>query len=325
MNKNINASVSDSDMAKVEKWATPIWQKKQEQPQMCNNVLFIGNNDWSLALDMQTYGLKDYNYGRMNYVPVPIVFSARYRAVRRCTMLVDDLRTQVLDIIKGMANVDMVKFPHAYPYQLARSKGAVVLEDKKIPISLMEHATRLMLLAGMTAVDVDIEDMFVSFVGRCSGKPFAAVTIATSSFSEHGENRPVLGSICLHPVEFECNKAEVSVLHHTIMSIVSAAKYLKDERMGMCNLYAVDLVKSHTAYVLANDQHEAGEIARKNAYNCDFSDACQVEDISDIDYIDIEGTGCDVFTEEDVITEKKLLDYGFADDYLHDEEEDEEE
>ena len=47
--------------------------------------------------------------------------------------------------------------------------------------------------------------------------------------------------------------------------------------------------------------------------------------ISDIEYIDIEGTGCDVFTEEDVITENKLLDYGFADDYLHDEEEDEEE
>lgn len=319
MNNILIPSISDSDMAKVEKWATPIWQKKLEQPQICNNALFLGNQYWSLVLDMQTYGLKDCNYGHINCFPVPIVFSTRYRAVRRCTMWVDDLRTQVLDIIKGMANVDMVKFPHAYPYQLARSKGVVVIDDKKISISLFEHATRLMLLAGMKAVDVDIEDMFVSFVGRCSEKPFAAVTVATSSFSERGGYLPVLGRICLHPVEVNRNGVEVSVLHHTVMSIANAAKDLKNERMGMCNLYAVELVKSHTAYVLANDQHEAGEIAKKNAYNCDFSDDCQIEDISDIEYFDIEGTGCEVFTEEDVITENKLLDYGFADDYQHDE------
>lgn len=325
MNKLIIPSVSYTDMAKVITHAEPMWQKTLATPRVCNHTLFVGNDVWSLSFDVESYGLKEDGYKHMDSFPAPIIFSARYKAVCHCTMLVDDIRAQVLNIIRSMKDVDMAKLPHAYPLQLDRSKGVVLIEGKAVLISFIEHATRLMLLAGMTAVDIDIEDRLISFVGRYKGSVVAAVTIRTFIQPEEDKYKyPVLGKISMHPVKAECNEVDASLIHSTAMAVFNASELIEKERMGMYNLYSVELVKYHMVYVLADDEREAGDIARKNVSDCDFDDFCQVEDVNAIEYDDIEDTGCEVYTPEEAISVSDLLNYGFDNNNEDEEENDEE-
>lgn len=312
MNKMLIPSISHTDMLKVLACSVPMWQSSIAYSQICNHTLFIGDEVWSLALNIEAYGLSEEGYKHMASFPVPIIFSARYKAVRHCTMLVDDIRAQVLNIIRSMKDVDMAKFPHAYPLQLDRCKSVVLIEGKAVLISSIEHATRLMLLAGMNAVDIDIEDRLISFVGRHKGVAVAAVTIATFSQPEDEKYRyAVLGKISMHPVKAECNEVDASLIHSTSMAVFNASELIEKERMGMYNIYSVELAKNHTAYVLANDEREAGEIARDNVSNDEFSDFCQVKDVNVIEYADIEGTDCEVYTPNDTISVSDLLRYGF--------------
>lgn len=312
--------IAESDKLNIMRYAKPMWMGKDIEPRVCNHTCFLGNQYWSLSLDMNAYGLQEEKYERMDAFPAPVIFSPRYKAVTQGTIWVSDLRAQVLDIIREMKDVDIEKCPHAYPLQLAECRGAVVIEDKKFPITLIEHATRLMFLAGMEAVDVDIEDRLISFVGYHKCELVAAVTVATVDYADKYCDK-VLGSICLHPIDAAFNDVDSCLIHDTILSLDNLDSFVSEECKKMNNLYAVELAMYHTVYVLAKDETTACEIAMRETSSIDFTNGFEVGNVESIDYFDIEGTNCDVKTEDGTINESNLKHLGFIDDN-EDEEED---
>lgn len=313
--------ISESDKLNILRYAQPMWLAKEIEPRVCNHTCFFGNQYWSLSLDMNAYGLQEEKYERMDAFPAPVIFSPRYKAVRHGTIWVDDLRTQVLNIIRDMKDVDIEKFPHAYPHQLAKCRGAVVIDGKKFPIALVEHATRLMLLAGMEAVDVDIEDRLISFVGYHKCEFVAAVTVATVDYADKYCDK-VLGSICLHTIDAAFNDVDSCLIHDTIISLANIDSFVSEECKKMNNLYAVELVMCHTVYVLAKDESTAREIAMRETSFVEFTDGFEVKSVDSINYFDIEGTNCDVKTEDGTINESRLKRLDFIDDIDEEEEED---
>ena len=89
------------------------------------------------------------------------------------------LRTSVLDIVDRF--VDRKKYTCCYQRALREDDKIVVIKNRHVFLSALEHATRLLSLCGIEQAELyDIGDGLV-FVGRKEGKIAAAIKIETET------------------------------------------------------------------------------------------------------------------------------------------------
>lgn len=49
--------IAESDKLNIMRYAKPLWMGKDIEPRVCNHTCFLGNQYWSLSLDMNAYRL----------------------------------------------------------------------------------------------------------------------------------------------------------------------------------------------------------------------------------------------------------------------------
>ena len=206
------------------------------------------------------------------------------------------LRTSVLDIVDLF--VDRKKYSCCYQRALREDDKVVVIKNRHVFLSALEHATRLLPLCGIEQAELyDIGDGLV-FVGRKDGKIAASIKIETGT-SWVGHKSPVV-NILPGGLSFSTDsEIHADLILNTIKTLDEANEVAEDHDYLFAKLYEVSLVMRTDVFVLAHSKEEAREIALNDVNASDeFSDGFDIENCAEASIEDVptEG-GCQVYCE----------------------------
>lgn len=206
------------------------------------------------------------------------------------------LRTSVLDIVDRF--VDRKKYTCCYQRALREDDKIVVIKNRHVFLSALEHATRLLPLCGIEQAELyDIGDGLV-FVGRKEGKIAAAIKIS-KKFNWEGRKCPVV-NIIPGGLSFSTDSdIHADLILSTIKTLDEANEVAEDHDYLFAKLYEVSLVMRTDVSVLAHSKEEAREIALNDVNASDeFSDGFGIEGCAEASIKDVptEG-GCQVYCE----------------------------
>ena len=206
------------------------------------------------------------------------------------------LRTSVLDIVDLF--VDRKKYSCCYQRALREDDKEVVIKNRHVFLSALEHATRLLPLCGIEQAELyDIGDGLV-FVGRKDGKIAAAIKIETET-QWVGHKSPVV-NILPGGLSFSTDsEIHTDLIHSTIKTLDEANEVAEDHDYLFAKLYEVSLVMRTDVFVLAHSKEEARKIVLNDVNASDeFSDDFDIENCAEASIEDVptEG-GCQVYCE----------------------------
>lgn len=206
------------------------------------------------------------------------------------------LRTSVLDIVDLF--VDRKKYTCCYQRALREDDKEVVIKNRHVFLSALEHVTRLLPLCGIEQAELyDIGDGLV-FVGRKEGKIAAAIKIETET-SWVWHKSPVV-NILPGGLSFSTDtEIHADLIHSTIKTLDEANEVAEDHDYLFAKLYEVSLVMRTDVFVLAHSKEEARKIALNDVNASDeFSDGFDIENCAEASIEDVptEG-GCQVYCE----------------------------
>lgn len=205
------------------------------------------------------------------------------------------LRTSVLDIVDRF--VDRNKYPCCYQRVLKEDDKGVIIKNRYVFLSALEHATRLLPLCGIEKAELlDIDDSLV-FVGRKKGKIAAAIKIE-KKIPRIGYKCPVV-NILSGGLSFSTDsEIHADLILNTIKTLNEANEVAEEHDYLFMKLYEVGLVMRADVFVLAHSEQEAKAIAWRDANKDDFSDAFEIEDCvkASIESVPTEGD-CRVYCE----------------------------
>lgn len=206
------------------------------------------------------------------------------------------LRTSVLDIVDRF--VDRKKYPCCYQRALREDDKVVVIENRHVFLSALEHATRLLPLCGIEQAELyDIGDSLV-FVGRKDGKIAAAIKIEKKT-PRAGYKSPVV-NIIPGGLSFSTDsEIHADLILSTIKTLDEANEVAEDYDYLFAKLYEVSLVMRTDVFVLAHSKQEAMKIALNDVNASDeFTDDFGIEGCAEASIEDVptEG-GCQVYCE----------------------------
>ena len=206
------------------------------------------------------------------------------------------LRTSVLDIVDRF--VDRKKYTCCYQRALREDDKIVVIKNRHVFLSALEHATRLLSLCGIEQAELyDIGDGLV-FVGRKEGKIAAAIKIETET-QWVWHKSPVV-NIVPGGLSFSTDsEIHTDLIHSTIKTLDEANEVAEDYDYLFAKLYEVSLVMRTDVFVLAHSKEEARKIALNEVNVSDeFSGDFEIEGYAEASIEDVptEG-GCQVYCE----------------------------
>ena len=206
------------------------------------------------------------------------------------------LRTSVLDIVDRFVN--RKKYTYCYQRALREDDKVVVIKNRHVFLSALEHATRLLPLCGIEQAELyDIGDGLV-FVGRKEGKIAAAIKIETKT-SWVWHKSPVV-NIVPEGLSFSTDsEIHADLILSTIKTLDEANEVAEDHDYLFTKLYEVSLVMRTDVFVLAHSKEEAMKIALNDVNASDeFSDDFGIESCAEASIKDVptEG-GCQVYCE----------------------------
>ena len=206
------------------------------------------------------------------------------------------LRTSVLDIVDQF--VDRKKYSCCYQRALREDDKVVVIKNRHVFLSALEHATRLLPLCGIEQAELyDIGDGLV-FVGRKDGKIAAAIKIEKKT-PRVGYKSPVV-NILPGGLSFSADsEIHADLIHSTIKTLDEANEVAGDHDYLFARLYEVSLVMRTDVFILAHSKEEARKIALNEVNVSDeFSDGFEIEGCAEASIEDVptEG-GCQVYCE----------------------------
>lgn len=206
------------------------------------------------------------------------------------------LRTSVLDIVDQF--VDRKKYTCCYQRALREDDKVVVIKNRHVFLSALEHATRLLPLCGIEQAELyDIGDSLV-FVGRKDGKIAAAIKIEKKT-PRVGYKSPVV-NILPGGLSFSADsEIHADLIHSTIKTLDEANEVAEDHDYLFAKLYEVSLVMRSDVFVLAHSKEEARKIALNEVNVSDeFSGDFEIEGYTEASIEDVptEG-GCQVYCE----------------------------
>lgn len=206
------------------------------------------------------------------------------------------LRTSVLDIVDRF--VDRKKYTCCYQRALREDDKIVVIKNRHVFLSALEHATRLLPLCGIEQAELyDIGDGLV-FVGRKDGK-IAAVIKISKKFNWEGRKCPVV-NIIPGGLSFSIDsEIHADLILSTIKTLDEANEVAEDYDYLFAKLYEVSLVMRTDVFVLAHSKQEAMKIALNEVNASDeFSGDFEIEGYAEASIEDVptEG-GCQVYCE----------------------------
>ena len=206
------------------------------------------------------------------------------------------LRTSVLDIIDRF--VDRKKYTCCYQRALREDDKIVVIKNRHVFLSAIEHATRLLPLCGIEQAELyDIGDSLV-FAGRKDDKIAAAIKIEKKT--------PLVGykstvvNIVPGGLSFSTDsEIHTDLIHSTIKTLDEANEVAEDHDYLFAKLFEVSLVMRSDVFVLAHSKEEARKIALNEVNASDeFSGDFEIEGYAEASIEDVptEG-GCQVYCE----------------------------
>lgn len=205
------------------------------------------------------------------------------------------LRTSVLDVVDRF--IDRKKYPCCYQRALKEDGKEVIIKNRHVSLSALEHATRLLPLCGIEQAELyDMGDSLV-FVGRKEGKIAAAIKIGKKT-PRVGYKSPVV-NILPGGLSFSTDsEIHADLILNTIKTLDEANEVAEDHDYLFAKLYEVSLVMRTDVFVLAHSEQEAKAIAWRDADKDDFSDAFEIEDCvkASIESVPTEGD-CRVYCE----------------------------
>lgn len=206
------------------------------------------------------------------------------------------LRTSVLDIVDRF--VDRKKYTCCYQRALREDDKVVVIKNRHVFLSALEHATRLLPLCGIEQAELyDIGDGLV-FVGRKEGKIAAAIKIEKKT-PRVGHKSPVV-NILPGSLSFSTDsEIHADLIHSTIKTLDEANEVAEDYDYLFAKLYEVSLVMRTDVFVLAHSKEEARKIALNDVNASDeFSDDFEIEGCAEasIEAVPTKGD-CQVYCE----------------------------
>ena len=206
------------------------------------------------------------------------------------------LRTSVLDIVDLF--VDRKKYTYCYQRALREDDKVVVIKNRHVFLSVLEHATRLLPLCGIEQAELyDIGDGLV-FVGRKDGKIAAAIKIETET-QWVGNKSPVV-NILPGGLSFSTDsEIHADLIHSTIKTLDEANEVAEDHDYLFAKLYEVSLVMRTDVFVLAHSKQEAMKIALNDVNASDeFTDDFGIEGCAEASIEDVPTEGdCQVYCE----------------------------
>ena len=206
------------------------------------------------------------------------------------------LRTSVLDIVDRF--VDRKKYTCCYQRALREDDKIVVIKNRHVFLSALEHATRLLPLCGIEQAELyDIGDSLV-FAGRKDGKIAAAIKIEKKT-PLVGYKSPVV-NIVPGGLSFSTDsEIHTDLIHSTIKTLDEANEVAEDHDYLFAKLFEVSLVMRSDVFVLAHSKEEARKIALNEVNASDeFSGDFEIEGYAEASIEDVptEG-GCQVYCE----------------------------
>ena len=206
------------------------------------------------------------------------------------------LRTSVLDIVDRF--VDRKKYTCCYQRALREDDKIVVIKNRHVFLSALEHATRLLPLCGIEQAELyDIGDSLV-FVGRKEGKIAAAIKIEKKT-PRVGYKSTVV-NIVPGGLSFSTDsEIHADLILSTIKTLDEANEVAEDHDYLFATLFEVSLVMRSDVFVLAHSKEEAKKIALNEVNVSDeFSGDFEIEGYAEASIEDVptEG-GCQVYCE----------------------------
>ena len=206
------------------------------------------------------------------------------------------LRTSVLDIVDRF--VDRKKYTCCYQRALREDDKVVVIKNRHVFLSALEHATRLLPLCGIEQAELyDIGDGLV-FVGRKEGKIAAAIKIEKKT-PRVGYKSTVV-NIVPGGLSFSTDsEIHTDLIHSTIKTLDEANEVAEDHDYLFAKLFEVSLVMRSDVFVLAHSKEEARKIVLNEVNVSDeFSGDFEIEGYAEASIEDVptEG-GCQVYCE----------------------------
>lgn len=195
------------------------------------------------------------------------------------------LRTDVMSAIGSFVNLE--KAGCAYEKFLNDEKNLFMFGGYYVDLKFMHRATILMSLAGMDKVDVFFKDMHFAFVASRNCKVQAILLVMAYKVigSEDIDFTicKVRGSSVIQSnndglsLSNEDLSVDKTVISEHLASYKNFLLKKEEDAKRYRKIYAVDLIMSHTYYVVANNPKEAGRIAMNEASGSDFDDEFEVD------------------------------------------------
>lgn len=205
------------------------------------------------------------------------------------------LRTSVLDVVDRF--VDRKKYPCCYQRVLKEDDKVVVVENRHVFLSALEHATRLLPLCGIEQAELYDIGGSLLFAGRKDGKIATVIKIDKKMYWE-GRKCPVVNILPGGLFFSTDSEIRAGLILNTIKTLNEANEVAKEHNYLFMKLYEVGLVMRADVFVLAHSEQEAKAIAWRDADKDDFSDAFEIEDCvkASIESVPTEGD-CRVYCE----------------------------
>lgn len=204
------------------------------------------------------------------------------------------LRTSVLDVVDRF--IDRKKYPCFYQRALKEDDKEVIIKNRHVSLSALEHATRLLPLCGIEQAELyDIGDSLV-FVGRKEGKIAAAIKIE-KIIHLVWPKCPVV-NILPGGLSFSTDsEIHADLILSTIKTLNEANEVAEDHDYLFAKLYEVSLVMRTDVFVLAHSKEEARKIAMYDVNVGDeFSDDFDIEGCAEASIDDVPTEGdCRVY------------------------------
>lgn len=193
--------------------------------------------------------------------------------------------------------IDRKKYPCCYQRALKEDDKVVVIENRHVFLSALEHATRLLPLCGIEQAELYDIGGSLLFAGRKDGKIATVIKIDKEMHWE-GRKCPVV-NILPGGLSFSTDSEfHADLILNTIKTLNEANEVAEGHDYLFTKLYEVGLVMRADVFVLAHSEQEAKAIAWRDADKDDFSDAFEIEDCvkASIESVPTEGD-CRVYCE----------------------------
>lgn len=206
------------------------------------------------------------------------------------------LRTSVLDVVDLF--IDRKKYHCCYQRALKEDEKEVIIKNRHVFLSALEHATRLLPLCGIEQAELyDIGDSLV-FIGRKEGKIAAAIKIEKKT-PRVGYKSPVV-NILPGGLSFSTDsEIHADLILSTIKTLDEVNEVAEDHDYLFAKLYEVSLVMRTDVFVLAHSKEEARKVAMNDVNVGDeFSDDFDIENCAEASIEDVPTEGdCRVYCE----------------------------